>query len=202
MKEFRGFDDMFKEFEKMFREIEQRMQEMMKEAFSPEAWDVDPRKWDNAPNVKTYYWGYRAEIGPDGVPRIETFGNVAPPMLPLTDGTTVVETPEEDLASSTDKPRLSAEPITDVIVDDQDDVIRVIMELPGVTDKNVKIDVTESTLKVEANSEFKRFYKEVTFPHAIDPKSMKKTIKNGILELKFKFKNEKEPKRRFRIRLP
>ncbi len=205
MRGFRKSDDIFREFEKMFREIEHRMHEMMKEMFSPETWNIRPEdleKLESNPNVKTYYWGYRAEIGPDGVPRIETWGNVPPPMLPMSEIDETTEVTDALPEKTSTRPRLTSEPITDLIEDDQDETVRVIMELPGVTERDVKIEVSETSLKVEANTEFKRFYKEVTFPHAIDPKSMKKTLKNGILELQFKFKNGNEPKRRFRIRLP
>ncbi len=203
MRGFRRSDDIFREFERMFQEIERRMHEMINEAFSPEAWKMMPEELENNPYVKTYYWGYRAEIGPDGVPRIETFGNIPTPSLPMNSTEEVVETtPTAPVSPEMQGTRLGAEPVTDIIVDEQDGLIRVIMELPGVTERDVKLDVSESTLKVEATNEFKRFYKEVTFPKTIDPKTVKKSLKNGILELKFKFRNGNDNKRRFRIRLP
>jgi HSP20 family protein len=69
------------------------------------------------------------------------------------------------------------EPIVDVL--DGKDYITVIAELPGITEEDLKVQLKDESLELNAG----QFSKTVALPCA--PKSiMEKTYKNGILQLK------------------
>jgi HSP20 family protein len=97
-----------------------------------------------------------------GKPVIETFGNIRE----TTKGPVVEEV---------------REPIVDVF--DEEDHIRLIAELPGVSEDNIKIEVTGDILNLTASDTDKKYAKEILLPSKVNPQSLKTTYKNGILEI-------------------
>jgi len=155
------WSDIFEEFEREFERIEEMMEEMMRRAFQMPSREVgEPR---------SYVYGFSVTIGPDGKPVVRQFGNVAP-------GRFGPEIKEE------------REPLVDVI--EEKDVIKVVAELPGVEKEDIKLNATEDTLTISVDTPQRKYYKEVTLPAKIDPKSAKATYKNGVLEVKL---TRKEP---------
>ncbi|MEM1600008.1 MAG: Hsp20/alpha crystallin family protein, partial [Sulfolobaceae archaeon] len=71
-------------------------------------------------NVGPYVYGFRVTVGPDGVPKIEEFGNVR---------------------KVRGKPMISEErePLADVIEKDKE--IKVVVEVPGVNKDDIKVRV-------------------------------------------------------------
>jgi HSP20 family protein len=74
------------------------------------------------------------------------------------------------------------EPIVDVF--DEKDHILVIVELPGVTEENIKINLEGDILKLSAENKERKYAKEVLLPAQVKKESMKSSYKNGMLELK------------------
>ncbi len=97
-----------------------------------------------------------------GKPVIETFGNIRE----TTKGPVVEEV---------------REPIVDVF--DEEDHIRLIAELPGVSEDKIKIEVTGDILNLTASDTDKKYAKEILLPSKVNPQSLKNTYKNGILEI-------------------
>ncbi|MEM2927614.1 MAG: archaeal heat shock protein Hsp20 [Nitrososphaerota archaeon] len=119
-----------------------------------------------------FVYGYSMTIGPDGKPIIREFGNVRP---------------------STKKPYVDIkgerEPLIDVFSTNGE--IRVIAEIPGVEKDQIKLNATEKKLTIRAETETRKYYKEVELPEEVDVESAKSTYKNGVLEVIFKKKKEK-----------
>ncbi len=157
------FRDIFDEFDRTFRETEEMFERIFKNLRT-----IEPK--GDEPIV----YGFTATIGPDGVPHVRTFGNVDPMRGQLI---------EEGIRK----------PYTDVVYDKDAGVIRVTAELPGVEKENIKLKATENSLSISAEGEKRKFKNTIPFDVEIDPKSIKATFKNGILEVTIKTKKPLKP---------
>ena len=122
------------------------------------------------PNVVTkrfgpYYWGYQLRIGPDGKPEIKQFGNM-PPKL------------NESQSSDGEK-----EPLIDIFV--EDNAVKLLIELPGVSKEDIKVKATENKIIINATNENRKYKAEKELDIEIIPESVKSSYNNGILELVF-----------------
>lgn len=161
--------------EDIFEEMDKLMEEMFKDittAIPKEL--VRERKLPDGSTVREmgpFVYGYSVTVGPDGKPVIREFGNVKP-------GTRLTQ-------SGRSRPMMEVkgkrEPLTDVI--QEEDVVRVIAEVPGVEKGDINLDATEKSLTISVDTERRKFYKEIELPVAVDPKSAKASYKNGILEV-------------------
>lgn len=68
----------------------------------------------------------------------------------------------------------------DIIEDN--DKIYVTIELPNANEKDIKMEIDGNILKIS----YKSGVKEIKLPSKINPKEIKKTYKNGILDIEFK----------------
>ncbi|MEM4513366.1 MAG: Hsp20 family protein [Ignisphaera sp.] len=117
--------------------------------------------------VKVY--GFRIEVGPDGVPKIYRFGETEnyqrKPRVKVIDEGEVVQ-----------------EPLVDIY--DEGDFIRVIVELPGVNEQNIKVTpIDKKHILVEAIDNNNRYRKEIELPAEIEVKNVKTSYRNGLLEI-------------------
>ena len=127
----------------------------------------------NTQTIGPYYYGYTATIGPDGKPVVKEYGNVRPGLLPTAD---------------------TREPLVDVIVDDKEKVLKLVAEMPGVEKKDIKIVVEGRTVNLDAEHEDKKYHTKVPIKHKVEEDSVKANYANGILEVRFKLKEEEKPK--------
>lgn len=130
---------------------------------------------DNLQTYGPYYYGYTMTIGPDGKPVIKEYGNVKPTLLPTSD---------------------VREPFVDVLVDDKEKVLKLIAEMPGVEKKDIKIVVEGRTVNLDAEHGEKKYSAKVPIKQKVDENSVKATYANGILEVRFKLKEDEKPKGR------
>ncbi len=150
------FDEILREFEREMADIEEEFERLARE---------------RPGNVLgPYYYGVRITIGPDGVPRVEEFGNIK-----RVGGRPVIS--EE------------AEPLVDVI--EHDDEVIVVAELPGVDKEKIKVRATEDKLIINAENH-RKYHKVVELPAKVDPNSAKASYRNGVLEVKLKKKESKK----------
>lgn len=156
---FEDFDEWFKRWRKFIEEFEREMEREMEEVFKPFSGEKTSRRGRS--NV--YYYGFEITVGPDGKPKIREFGNVKPWSRPLV---------SED-----------TEPLTDVY--DEGNVVKVIMDMPGVDKEDIKINVLRDgrTLIVEARGSDRSYRKELTLPTEVDAGKAKATYKNGVLTI-------------------
>ena len=114
-------------------------------------------------------YGFSVRLGLEGKPVIEQFGNIRE-----TDtGPVVVET---------------REPLADVL--DEGTGVVVIVELPGVEEKDVHLQVTGDILEVTAATGDRKYEKEVLLPSAVDPDSLTSSYRNGVLEIRLAKRSE------------
>ena len=168
---FPDVDDMFKDMEKM-------MEEEWKEftANLPKKY-VRERKLAGGRRVREwgpFVYGYSVTVGPDGKPVIREFGNVQ-------SGRLGPEVREE------------RQPLVDVISTDGE--VKVVVELPGVEKKDIKLHGTEEVLTISVDTEGRKYYKEIKLPAEVQPKEAKSVYKNGVLEVTLlKSEEKKKPK--------
>ncbi len=104
---------------------------------------------------------------PDGRPKVREFGNIKSPTMgfanrPLISGET--------------------EPLADVTTTDKD--VKVVVEMPGIEKKDIKINAHDSTVEVfTINSAPRKYRKVIEVPSEADIETARSTYKNGILEI-------------------
>ncbi len=172
---FKGW--FFGDIDKMFSDMEKMMEEELKTFTSRVPKDyVRERKLPDGSTVRElgpFVYGYSVKIGPDGKPEIREFGNVKPSRM----GPQVKE---------------EREPLVDVI--EANGEIHIVVELPGVEKKDIKLHGTENVLTISVDTPQHKYYKEVTLPAKVKVKEAKTAYKNGVLEVTLpKTKEEKRP---------
>jgi len=140
--------------------------------------DIDDifEEFKDSTNLQTYgpyYYGYTMTIGPDGKPVVKEYGNVKPALLPTSD---------------------VREPFVDVLVNEKEKVLKLVAEMPGVEKKDIKILVEGRTVNLDAEHGDKKYHAKVPVRQKVDEDSVKATYANGILEVRFKLKEEEKPK--------
>ena len=158
--------DIFDEFEEQFRRIQQRMNSLYRGTLRGDFGSNEM----NRPQV--YGWTYR--ISSDGRPVFQEFGNI-PRTLP----------------SKSDELPGSREPLIDV--QETDKQITVIVEIPGVSKKDVDLEVTKDSLTIKVDTPERKYYKEVQLPEEVDEDSGDAKFNNGVLSIKL---NKLKPKKK------
>jgi HSP20 family protein len=124
---------------------------------------------------QAHVWGYQMEIGPDGVPRVRTFGNASSAPAALAEGW--------------------REPFTTQVVDPKKGVVRVTAEMPGVSKDAIHVETLTDRVVIEATGQPYSYWKEVLCPGVeLDPDSAKAEYNNGILEVTAKLAKASRPR--------
>jgi HSP20 family protein len=134
----------------------------------------------NGTKVKSwgpFVYGYSVTVGPDGKPKVSEFGNFK--------AETRLGKPHVDV-------KKEREPLTDVI--EADGEVRVIVELPGVEKKNIKLSGTDEKLTISVETPEHKYFKEVEMPAKVDVKKAKSAYKNGVLDITVPKKKEEKTK--------
>ena len=121
-------------------------------------------------------------VGPDGKPKVREFGNIKP------------SSRLGSVTSSADRPLISGErePLADVTTTDKE--VKVILEMPGVSKENIKINAYDNSVEVKSEDPPRRYHRAIEIPPEADTETIKSTYKNGILEIVFKKKELTKPK--------
>ena len=160
-----------KEFQKMFKEIfKQLAKNLPKElqGLSPE--EITREFMKKGPIM----YGFNIGFGPDGKPIMDSFGNL-----------------EKEPISGKRKVRKTREPLVEVN-EDQDQII-VIAEMPGVSKEDIELNATNRSLTISTEKVVfgRSYFKEIDLPAAINSDYAKARYTNGILEVKLKKLKEK-----------
>ncbi len=115
-------------------------------------------------------YGFSIRTGIGERPKIQTFGNIRP---------TGVKEAKPKIKITEER-----EPIVDVF--DEKDQVLIVAELPGVSEESIKLELKGDILILEAGDEKRKYSKEILLPAKVDPQTLEKTYKNGILEVKIK----------------
>lgn len=160
-----GFDDDFIkdlfEDERVMEDIRRMTEEMMK-------------MFSNAQPGKSVVHGFKINIGPDGKPKIEDFGNKH------------IKSAEGEQIISEER-----EPITDIIEGDED--VAVTVELPGVEKNDIDLNIKNDTIEIKVDNKKRKYHKTLNLPCDVKPKTTEATYKNGILDIVIKRKEKKKP---------
>jgi HSP20 family protein len=166
--------EMEKEFEGAFRDIDKKApKELVKEYETPDGGKV--REYG------PFVYGYSMTIGPDGRPKVREFGNVKSPFSSRGGGFFA-------------RPLISSErePLADVTTTDKE--VKVIVEMPGVSKENIKVNAYDNSVEVTTTDPERKYHEIVEVPPETDIETVKSTYKNGILEIVFKKKQQTKPK--------
>ena len=66
---------------------------------------------------------------------------------------------------------------------DEADKIVVIVEIPGLEEKKIKMELRDDVLELKAEDSDKKYHKEILLPSKVKKKSLRSTYKNGVLEI-------------------
>lgn len=108
-------------------------------------------------------YGFSVRMGLGGKPVIERFGNVRESKH----GPVVAEV---------------REPLVDVL--DEGERLVIIVELPGVDQKDIRIEVKEDILELTAEAAERKYSKEILLTSPVDAASLEWAYKNGVLEIR------------------
>jgi len=111
-------------------------------------------------------FGFSVKSAVGGKPTVETFGHK------------IKKTPKGPTVEE------EREPITDVF--DEKDEIKIYAEMPGVNDESISVHLREDILEIMAVSKDRKYRKEILLPAKVKPKTLERSFKNGILEIKIK----------------
>jgi HSP20 family protein len=126
-----------------------------------------------------FVYGYSLSVGPDGTPKVREFGNFK--------AETQLGNPHMDVKEE-------REPLTDVI--DADSEVRVIIEMPGVEKKDIKLSGTDDKLTISVATPEHKYFKEVELPIKVDVKKATSAYKNGVLDITVPKKKQEKTKSR------
>jgi len=168
-----GFDEDFirdlLNDERIMEDIKRMTEEMMK-------------MFHNAQPGKPIVHGFKINIGQDGKPKIEDFGNRR------------IISPDGDAAISEER-----EPLTDIIEGDDD--VAVTVEIPGVEKEDIDLNVEGDTIEIKVDTPMRKYHKTLALPCDVLPKTTKATYKNGILDIVIKRKEKKKPGTGYKVNI-
>ena len=180
---FFGFPDIFRGFDEMRTEMEREFEEQFKDIENIAPKDL-VREYETSTGGKVreygpFVYGYSMTIGPDGRPKVREFGNVKSPFSSRGFFT---------------RPLISSErePLADVTTNDKE--VKVVVEMPGVSKENIKVNVYDNSLEVTTTGTDRKYHEVIEIPPETDIETVTSTYKNGILEITFKKKEQTKPK--------
>ncbi|MFX1493221.1 MAG: archaeal heat shock protein Hsp20 [Promethearchaeota archaeon] len=163
------FQHILKEiFKQISKDLPTDLQNLSPEEFTRELWK-NRSKIFRGPIM----YGFNITSGPNGEPIIDSFGTIKP----------------ESHTGKT-KVKKKREPLVEVNQDEN--YLIVIAEMPGVTRDDIVLKATTRSLTISTKPDSKRkYFKEVNLPAAINSDYAKARYVNGILEIKLKRIDEK-----------
>jgi HSP20 family protein len=179
----RNYGDMFGSYDEMKREMEREFEESFRNIETMVPKDLI-REYDTAQGkvreIGPLVYGSSVTIGPDGKPKVKEFGNFKPSQLRG--------------SGYTSSPMISSErePMSDVSETDKE--VKVVVEMPGVSKENIKINAYENKVEVKTEGTKRKYHQVIEIPHDADVETAKSSYNNGILEIILKKKAEGKPK--------
>lgn len=112
-------------------------------------------------------YGFSVRTGLGGRAMVEPFGNVK-------------STPKGPVVEET------REPMVDVF--EEEDAVQVVAEMPGVEEKGINLEINGDVLNIFADTEGRKYQKEILLPFEVDAEPLSRSYKNGIFEVRLKKK--------------
>lgn len=152
----------FEEMDREFLEVEDMLARMFRTATESEG----VRELSTA----IPFYGFQITVGPVGRRRIREFGNPRPLSKELMEQTNV------------------RQPIVDTNLNEKENVLIVTVEMPGITNHDVKVGLKQGLIIIHAEKGGKKYHTEVPINSELEADSAKASYLNGILELKINLK--------------
>ncbi len=108
-------------------------------------------------------YGINVRTMADGRPSVQPFGNIK-------------KTPKGPVVEEV------REPIVDIF--DEPEEVHIVAEMPGIDEKDIKLDIKGDILNISAEGENRIYQKEVLLSCPASAERMSWTYKNGILEIR------------------
>jgi HSP20 family protein len=150
------------------------------------------REYQNSEGAKVrevgpLVYGYSMTIGPDGRLRVTEFGNARSLFGSRGISGIGVATIGKPLTAG------EIEPLSDITTTDKE--VKVVVEMPAIDKKDIKISTYDSSLEISTADTAQRKYRSmIELPPEVDTETVKSTYNNGILEIAFKKKEQTKPK--------
>ena len=179
----RNYGDMFGSYDEMKREMEREFEESFRNIETMVPQDLI-KEYDTAQGkvreIGPLVYGSSVTIGPDGKPKVKEFGNFKPSQLRG--------------SGYTGSPMISSErePMSDISETDKE--VKVVLEMPGVSKENIKINAYENKVEVKTEGTKRKYHEVIEIPHDADIETAKSNYNNGILEIILKKKAAAKPK--------
>jgi HSP20 family protein len=186
----RKFDNFWNfNFNDIFRSFEEELSTLMRSGSSEFS--------ENGPIT----YGYSVRIGPDtnDQPEVRQWGNLND--YRRKQGLSELEIPLRRLS----EPQLPAASTTtsERFIDfiDEDNHLKVVVEVPGFTKDTLVIDIDEDGLEITLTGtpESRELNETIKLPSKIEVKSIKSTVNNGVLEIRGK--KIKNSSQKFRVKI-
>lgn len=116
-----------------------------------------------------YFYGYTLSVGNNARPALKQYASHIP-----------------GFAASDVR-----EPFVDEVVDKNSKTLKLLVEMPGVDKKDIKVTIEDKYAKISAEHGDRKYQTQVPLKYKIDENSTKATYTNGILEVSFGLVEEK-----------
>jgi len=159
-----------KEFQRIFKQIFKQIMSNLPDdlrGLSPEELMREFTK--NKSKFGPIMYGFNISFDQSGNPVIDSFGNI-----------------KTEPVSGEPKVKRVREPLVEV--NEEEDQIIVISEMPGVTKEDIELKGTNDSLTIstERATSGRKYFKEIKLPAAVNSDYAKARYVNGILEIKLK----------------
>lgn len=111
-----------------------------------------------------YGFSVKMGLGGEGV-KVEPFGNIA-----------------KDKKSGRSVVQEFREPMVDVF--DEADHVLVVAEMPGIGTEDVRLEIKDDVLTIQAEKGDRKYQKEIVLPRPFSRDKMKMSCRNGMLKIK------------------
>ncbi|MFP3984665.1 MAG: archaeal heat shock protein Hsp20 [Candidatus Bathyarchaeia archaeon] len=155
--------NVFHEIDRIEKMMEEMIDEMMRQAFSSFEATMKNKR------IKSPVYVFSITRSPEGRPRIREFDNIQRGRY---------------------DPRIMGErePLVDVLGEAEEVV--VVAELQGVEKDDIKLHASKGGITISVNTPQRKYHKELLLPEEVDPKPVKTSFKNGVLEVRLKKKGK------------
>jgi HSP20 family protein len=117
-------------------------------------------------STEPYVAGFSFRLGPQGRPSVQFFGD-----SPLhADG--------------------FRSPMSEQLLDEKTNVLRLVLEMPGVEKDDIQVEATDDSAVVTAERESRKYRAEIDLKAQVEPDSGKAEYKNGVLEISFSLRDK------------
>ncbi len=123
------------------------------------------QEFEGAGTCGPFYYGCTMTVGPDGKPVVQEYGNLKSETVPSSKG---------------------REPLVDTIVNEKDNAIKLVAEMPGVEKNDIKVVLEKQSVDISAQRGEKKYNVRVPIHCNVNKDSAKASYKNGVLEVSFK----------------